>query len=341
MKGYARTYHLRVTRSQKSKIQGSGRDGEGDGWRRLNARRVAPAPETITVAEAAAHYLRLLPTLTSRRGLPYSSESMRKMSENMTPFAREHPDTPLQALDAELVASHLAAMRARGLSQHTIATRDSVLRTWLAWLVEREWLPHSPLRRVRRQAAPDPPVSRLTDAEVCALLAACDRERWGGVRDHAVVLTLWRTGLRVTELCALEVADYDSVARRLMVRHGKGDKPRLLGVPDDAAAAIDDWLLSARGTAPGPLFPSAHGTRFNRRNLALALSRVATRAGVAGVHPHRLRHTYACNYLLAGGDIYQLSRLLGHSTLAMTGRYLRAIEAEEAAESNVRLFGRR
>jgi integrase len=141
--------------------------------------------------------------------------------------------------------------------------------------------------------------------------------------------------LRASELVALDLADYDVAERRLQVRHGKGNKPRRLGVPADAAAAIDDFILMARGDEAGPLFPSERGGRLGRTPLQKVVHRLGVRAGVAGVHPHRFRHTFACDFLRAGGDSAILMRLLGHSSLAMTMRYLRAIQEEEAAAEHV------
>jgi integrase len=156
-----------------------------------------------------------------------------------------------------------------------------------------------------------------------------------------IVVVLWRTGLRASELCALELADYDAQRARLTVRHGKGDKYRVVGVPDDARLALDDWLLVSRGTPAGPLFPSERGGHLTYAGLSQMLGRLKERSGAGDVHAHRFRHTFAIGFLRAGGDIYTLSRLLGHSTLAMTSKYLRALKAEEAADDHVRILRRR
>lgn len=172
---------------------------------------------------------------------------------------------------------------------------------------------------------------------------------------------LWRCGLRATELCNLEIEDYDRARGHLRVRglrprdrQGRLDERaearegkktaaarRTVGVPDDARAALEDWLVRARGLEPGRLFPGERGDGLRREALTVMLARLAGRAGVAGVHPHRLRHTFACNMLRDGLDMYDLSRLLGHSTLAMTSKYLRAVQAEEVADRHVEVMRRR
>jgi hypothetical protein len=92
------------------------------------------------------------------------------------------------------------------------------------------------------------------------------------------------------------------------VRHGKGDKYCVVGVPDDARLALDDWLLVSRGTPAGPLFPSERGGHLTYAGLSQMLGRLEERSGMGDVHAHRFRHTFAIGFLRAGGDIYTLSR---------------------------------
>jgi site-specific recombinase XerD len=273
--------------------------------------------------------------MISRNGKPYSPKSITSYSEHLGMFARWAGDRLLADLEAETVALYSGQLRREGKAAFTVAGRENVIRIWLGWCAERKLIGRSPLADVRRTKAPDPPIETFTAAESRRMLAVCDRQRWDGTRNAAIIMTLWRTGVRADELCALEFDDYDSIERRLTVRHGKGDKFRLVGVPDDADGALQDWIVVARGREPGPLFPSERGDRLQRTSLSRLVAKIGRRAAIADCHPHRFRHTFAVDFLRAGGDSLVLVRLLGHTTLAMTQRYLRALADEQAAAQHV------
>lgn len=109
----------------------------------------------------------------------------------------------------------------------------------------------------------------------------------------------------------------------MRVRRGKGDKAR------SARLAVGDWLGLWRGGAPGPLFPGLTGERLLRTGLSAAIRTLGRRCGVE-VHPHLLRHTFATQFLRAGGDLATLQLLLGHETLEMARHYTAALADEDA-----------
>lgn len=312
-----------------------------------------------------ALWVRHLPLARHRRGDHYADRTIRTYSQEIAAFAAWCGELPLDALTEDVVLRHEAELRDAGRAASYIATRDKVVRLFLGWCRERGMLAVDPLAAVPRARAEDPPVEALSDADVHRLLAACpitgSDATWAGLRQYAIVYVLWRCGLRASELCGLEIEDYDRHKGHLRVRgrrprdaFGRLDERsesregkksaaarRTVGVPDDARAALEDWLVRARGMEPGRLFPGERGDDLRREALTVMLARLARRAGVTGVHPHRLRHTFALNYLRADGDLYTLARLLGHSTLQMTTKYLRALQAEEAADRHVQVMRRR
>lgn len=293
------------------------------------------------IAALVRLYGEQLPYSTTTRGRPPTPETVRGYVTHLRIFAGWCGNRSALDLTPALVQSYLASLWQAGQTPQTVASREKVVRLFCGWLVTRGVLERDPCAGLARTHAPDPEVAALTDAEIRAALDACDRQTWAGTRDFAVIMTLWRTGLRASELCALTLADYDGGAGEVVVRKGKGGRRRLVGMADDARLAVDDWLLIERGTAEGPLFPSERGHAMGAGSLAQMLQRVSARAGVR-LHAHAFRHRFAVDCLEAGLDIYLLSRLLGHSTIAMSARYLRtfqqgrAVEAQRAAFRRVR-----
>jgi site-specific recombinase XerD len=142
-------------------------------------------------------------------------------------------------------------------------------------------------------------------------------------RNRAIILLLLDTGLRASELVGLLGCDVDMRNRRIHVVNGKGDKDRLLPFSANTAQAIQRYLMTrADDSMNDPLFVTLDGFALDRISLRRTLHRLGQRAGVADVHPHRFRHTFAIQFLRNGGNMYVLQMLLGHSTLEMCRKYL-------------------
>lgn len=175
-------------------------------------------------------------------------------------------------------------------------------------------------------------VSYLTSPETDALLAAPDRNTWYGRRDHALLLTTVQTGLRVSEVTGLTIADITTTTPGATVHTtGKGRKERATPLTRQSAAVLRAWLPEAGATPSGPVFPTRRGTRMS----ADAVQRlVAKHAAVAArscpsisskrVTPHTLRHTAAMALLHAGVDTSVIALWLGHQSPVTTHIYLHA-----------------
>lgn len=156
-------------------------------------------------------------------------------------------------------------------------------------------------------------------------------QRVNGVRDKAIVLTLLDAGLRASELCALTIEDADLSSGRILVQHGKGGKGRITYLGNAARRAV--WrYLNHRGDArqDDPLFVTREDRPLNPDQLGKLFHRLGLRAGVSDLHPHRLRHSFATEFLRNGGNLLGLQRLLGHSSLVMVQRYAAIAEADLA-----------
>jgi len=171
----------------------------------------------------------------------------------------------------------------------------------------------------------------LLRGELEALLGTCNADpKPAGIRDGALIASLYTGGLRRAEIVSLNVEDYESGSGRLLVR-GKGNKERSVYLPPSARTYMQRWL-TLRGDEPGPIFcPINKGGKLQARGLSdqaiyNMLRKRAEQAGVKSFSPHDMRRTFVSDLLDAGADISTVSRLAGHANVTTTARYDRRPE---------------
>ncbi|MGH2572607.1 MAG: tyrosine-type recombinase/integrase [Actinomycetota bacterium] len=175
-------------------------------------------------------------------------------------------------------------------------------------------------------------VATFTDEQLQALLGAPDRRSWVGIRDRAILLVLLDTLIRVSELVGLDAEDVDLEEGMIRVM-GKGRKERQVPFGTAVAQALRRYRSAVEDLRPGdPFFITRYGGRMSRWAIHMMIAQHGSAAGIAGVRcsPHTLRHTGAKRFILAGGDVFTLQKLLGHTTLVMVRRYV------ELADVNVK-----
>jgi len=150
--------------------------------------------------------------------------------------------------------------------------------------------------------------------------ATSPARRRAAARDQLLVHVGLNMGLRVSELCKLEVEHLDFTQRSCLVALGKGAKDRYVPIPEKLAARLQVWIGDR---ASGPVFPSAGGRRLAIRTVQLRVKRLAKIAGITrNVKCHTLRHTFATRLIETGADIRLVQELMGHSSLNTTEVYL-------------------
>lgn len=171
------------------------------------------------------------------------------------------------------------------------------------------------------------PIQTLSRAEVDALLAACSRRAPTGIRNAAMISTLYRTGLRLGELLALGLADLDGDHGAIVVAHGKGDKYRVVGMDPAGWALLERWLDRRRTLSVprgAPVFCTLAGAPITQPYVRQMLARKRARAGIEKrVHAHGLRHTHLTELAHEGLPITAIQAQAGHEHLATTERYIR------------------
>jgi site-specific recombinase XerD len=177
------------------------------------------------------------------------------------------------------------------------------------------------------------PAEPLTPAEVSALMRACSQRAPTGIRNRALLVVMYRGGLRIAEALALKASDIDAGKGTIRVLRGKGCKPRTAAIDDGAIAVIQRWADTRRRLAipGGNLFCTLRGAPMSDHYVRDLMKRLARRAGVdKRVHPHGLRHTYAFELAAEKVPVNVISKLLGHSNSATTARYIDHLGSADA-----------
>lgn len=181
------------------------------------------------------------------------------------------------------------------------------------------------------------PAEVLVNGEVQSLVKACSKRAPTGIRNAALIVVMYRSGLRVSEALALRVKDVDLDAGSIRVLHGKGDQARTVGIDPGALAFVTRWLdvrkqrkLSSRA----PLFCTLDGKPVKTAYVRALLPRLAQKAGIEKrVHPHGLRHTHAAQLAAEHVPLNVIQAQLGHSSAATTSRYLQHISPVQVIDT--------
>ncbi|MDP9822598.1 tyrosine recombinase XerC [Nocardioides massiliensis] len=236
----------------------------------------------------------------------------------------------LDGLDLRLLRSWLAKQQTLGLARTTLARRATAARVFTRWAARtgRASTDAGALLGSPKPHRTLPPVLRRDEARDLLTEAATHAADGTpeGLRDAAVLELLYATGIRVGELCGLDVDDLDR-ERRVVRVLGKGRKERAVPFGKPAEDAVDAWLVRGRpelaaDRSGSALFLGARGGRLDQRRVReLVHARIAAVPGAPDLGPHGLRHTAATHLLEGGADLRVVQELLGHSTLATTQLY--------------------
>jgi site-specific recombinase XerD len=222
-------------------------------------------------------------------------------------------------------------------------SRWIALRNLYGWCVDEDELDASPLERVRVEKSNPPAPDVLTDDDIAKLLKACEGRGFYERRDLALIRFMLATGVRVSEATDLTLEDVDLRNRVAHVRHGKGDRARLVRFDAATAAAIDRYIRArARHRfAHLPALWIGHRGKMTRKGVPSMLDKRAAQAGVDHVHPHQLRHTWADRWLRLGGNEGDLQRLGGWESSDIMRRYgeARAVDRALAAYDRINPLG--
>jgi integrase/recombinase XerC len=255
-----------------------------------------------------------------------SPRTLKAYRHALSSFRAENK-TPWKKCAADDFRNYLFALMKRGHARSYVRLQFSALRTFYQFLAARKRLRHNPVREVQLPKLEKKLPLVLTRQQVDELLTAPIREAksrsapsWMPFRDIAIMELFYSSGLRLSELAALDVADVDPYIESVRV-FGKGCKERVCPVGLPALEAIQKYRAAANVHA-GALFINKARKRMSARSVWLVLKRYVRLTSIPiSVSPHKLRHSFATHMLDRGADLRSVQALLGHASLSTTQIY--------------------
>ena len=218
------------------------------------------------------------------------------------------------------VRNYLAKRKLDGVSNRTLDTTRTVISAFYGWLAAEELIPKNPCATIKPIKYSREEKIPFSSVDLDKLRSACKN-----VKERSMVEFLLSSGVRVSELCDLDVQDINFTTRRVHVRHGKGDKERYTYITELAMEHLVQYL---DGRTEGALFIPQRGDRYQKGGIRYIMREIGKRCGVTDVHPHRFRRTFATQLAARGMQLQEIQKLMGHSNINTTMVYITLSDAD-------------
>lgn len=239
-------------------------------------------------------------------------------------ISRSHVRSFILYLQQEAKTPHTA----KPLSSSTVQGYARTLKVFFAWLLREDYIESNPIIRIPLPRSSTKMINTFNAEQIDRLVSICHASNGSGFRNLTIILLFLDTGIRVNELVSIDYGDVDLTSGFITIRKAKGNRERIVPIGSIVQKALWKYINQHR---PEPLtdkitslFLSWNGLPLGKNGVQQMLRRYGKAAGLSGVRcsPHTFRHTFAKNYLLNGGDIFSLQKILGHSSLASVRLYL-------------------
>jgi len=245
-------------------------------------------------------------------------------------FLKAEKRSSLESINHLLLRRFLAVLRSNNYSKRTIARKLASIRSFFKFLIREGELVANPFEMLRTPKQDKKLPQFLSITEVDVLLKTPDSSSVMGLRDMAIMETLYSTGIRVSELVGLDEGHIDFTSGMIKVQ-GKGKKERLVPIGSHAINALNEYINSKpmskkkeekSVSRSEPLFLNKYGDRLTARSVARSLDKYLKASGINLLtSPHTFRHSFATHLLDKGADLRSVQEMLGHSSLSTTQVY--------------------
>lgn len=255
-----------------------------------------------------------------------SSHTVLNYKLDLYDFKKFLQDKPIEGVDYLTLRKYLVYLKEGNLTNRTISRRISCLRSFYRFLFREGLIKNNPVLMLSTPKQDKMLPIFLTEDEVTKLIEAPSSDSLSGLRDRAILETLYSTGMRVSELVSLDIDKIDFIGATVKV-FGKGKKERMLPIGDTALEAINKYLKSRNAQKKAKketriLFLNKNNRRLSDRGVRKIVDKhIHTVSLKSGVSPHTLRHSFATHLLDRGADLRSVQELLGHANLSTTQIY--------------------
>ena len=253
-----------------------------------------------------------------------SSHTVLNYVSDLEEFISQLGKKDLESVDYLAIRKYLAGMSSRNLSKRTIARKLSSLRTFFKFLYRDGYIKANPVSGVYTPKLDKKLPVFLDEKEVVRFITAPPKKDIAGLRDRAILETLYSTGMRVSELVGINLKDIDFISGLIKVL-GKGRVERLTPVGDKAVSALREYIEARNRRGWGrqtAFFLNRFGNRITDRSIRRIVDKYIRLAAIKErISPHSLRHSFATHLLNSGADLRSVQELLGHKNLSTTQIY--------------------
>ena len=251
------------------------------------------------------------------------------LSQSVTEIGKEEARRFISHLQTEVTRweNHSTIHDDKRLSAHSVQGYARTIKAFWAWLTDEGYITRNPMTSLKLPKTPRKVIGTLSQEQIQKILSAIDKKSSHGFRNYTMILLLLDTGIRLSELINLQMGDIDFLQSCILVK-GKGNKERVVPFGSQVRRTLRRYVTHFRPEPDSPVigevFLSKEGLPLKPRAIQSMLLRLNRKAKLSGVrlNPHRFRHSFAKQYLVQGGDIFSLQKILGHSSLEVVRIYV-------------------
>ena len=256
---------------------------------------------------------------------PHTLKGYQRDLEKLSEYLSTNDRQDWKNVNEHDIRTFINSERRRGLSPRSIQRLLSSCRTFHEHLLTEGKIKLNPAKNIVSPKSAKL-LPKAMDADLVQRLLDFKPKGMIEIRDKAIAELLYSSGLRLSEICKLDLEDLDLKERTCVVT-GKGNKTRMVPVGTKAIQSLRDWiiyrneLLESKETQTNALFLNNKGSRISARSIQLRLEKLCLQRGLPGINPHMLRHSFASHVLESSGDLRAVQEMLGHSDIGTTQIY--------------------